>query len=252
MGGGYFYGVESPGGNGAYGYYLHADGTVDPISSGRADLLDTPEGTWAIGPREHDGLHQGKNAYKYRLHPVGTGLYTPIPDPRYKGKDHPGQRTEVEIHNQHGTMTSGSHGCVADQNEAGVDKVGKDGTLTVDYSSHSLEEAQKKIEAQAGKSIDWTKIAKPVPPRGTTPGSGDQSKTKKGGKVKAKNLQVMVGRNQRLIAHREAPLEGGGMVAQGTSSIKVGWEQYDVAAVTHDTTDGSPIANGEDSVHMLV
>jgi hypothetical protein len=130
--------------------------------------------------------------------------------------------------------------------------VGKDGTLTVDYSSQTLEEAQKKIEAQAGKSIDWTKIAKPIPPRGTNPGGGDQSQTKKGGKVKAKDHQVMVGTKRRLIAHREAPLEGGGMVAQGTRSIKVGREQYDVAAVTHDTTDGSPIANGEDSVHMLV
>lgn len=252
MGGpGYIFGVENPDGNGAIGYYLHSDGTVDPFSSGRSNLLDTPEGTWAVGPAEYDKLHKGKNAVKYRLHPVGTGLYTPIPDKRYKKKDHPGERTDVEIHNQHGAMDAGSHGCIADQNEAGLANVGKDSTVTVDYSAHSLEEVQKLIEQKAGRTYDWTKIKKPVAPRGTNPG-GEQSKTKKGAKVKAKDNGVRVGANQRLIAHREASLEGGGQVTRGTVSIKVGREQYDVAAVTHDTTDGSPIANGEDSVHMIV
>lgn len=250
--GGYVYGVEAPGGYGSYGYYLHADGTVDPFSSGRGDLLDTPEGKWEIGPAEHDGLHHGKNAYKYRLHPIGTGLYTPMPDSRYKKKDHPGYRTEVEIHNQHGSMTSGSHGCIADQSEAGVGKVGQDGTVTVDYSSSTLEEAQKKIEQQAGRTYDWSKIPKPVAPRGSGLGSGTQSQTKKGSKVKAEENNVRVGPKQRLIAHKRASLEGGGQVTVGTMSIKVGTPQYDVAAVTHDTTDGSPIANGEDSIHMVV
>ena len=59
----------------------NALGVVERLGrrSSQEDLRDTPEGKWAIGPAEHDGLHQGKNAYKYRLHPVGTGVYTPIP-----------------------------------------------------------------------------------------------------------------------------------------------------------------------------
>jgi hypothetical protein len=169
-----------------------------------------------------------------------------MPDARAQG----GKRTYVEGHAQHGGLGAGSLGCLAHQDDDVLASFGRDKQVKVDYSSHSLEEVQEKIRKAAGKDIDWTKIKKPVPPRGTGL-PGDPSKTQKGSKVQAKNNGVGVGKQQRLLAHRQASLVGGGEVSRGTASITVGRPQYDVSAVSHDTTDGSPIATGEESVHMI-
>jgi hypothetical protein len=71
-------------------------------------------------------------------------------------------------------------------------------------------------------------------------------------KIKAEDYGVRVGPKGRKVSYLTAPLEGGGgQVTRGTASITVGPPQHSVAAVTHDTSDGSPIANGEDSIHMI-
>jgi hypothetical protein len=93
-------------------------------------------------------------------------------------------------------------------------------------------------------------VKKPVPPRGSGLGS-DRTKTKKGNQVKAEDLGVHIGPLGRKVTYLTAPLESGGEVTKGTSSIRVGQPQYLVAAVTHDTSDGSPLGNGEDSIHMM-
>src|SRR5690242_10727915 len=99
MGGAYFGAVQAPNGVGAYGYVVHADGSIFPASSGGADgSLDTPQGTWAIGnayddkTRGMDGKHHKQT--QYQLKPIGTAEGTPLPDSRYKKPDHPGKRTE--------------------------------------------------------------------------------------------------------------------------------------------------------------
>jgi hypothetical protein len=250
MGGGttQCFGIESPGGLGAEGYCLTSEGKIGPFASGRVNKLDTPEGTWLVGKPEADGLN-GDRTNKYRLYPLGTSKFTTenvIPDPRAPG----GTRTYVEGHTQHGVPGSGSLGCIAHQNDDVLASFGRDKQVTVDYSSQSLEEVQKKIEKAAGKDVDWTKIKKPVPPRGSGL-PGDPSKTKKGSKVKAEDTGVGAGKKQHRVAHRQASLLGGGEVTRGTASITVGRPQYLVSAVSHDTTDGSPIATGEDSVHMI-
>lgn len=254
MGGAYFGAVEAPGGHGAYGYVVHADGSIFPASSGGADgSLDTPQGTWAIGDGYNDKYADmnGKKYKKtqYQLKPVGTAEGTPLPDSRYKKSDHPGKRTEVMGHVQHFRWDYGSHGCIAVQDRGGIDQFAKDGTVTVDYQNQSLEDIQKKIEKRLGHDVDWTKIKKPIPPAGS--GLGEQSKTQKGNKVKAVDYGVRSGPNARKVTYLTAPLEGGGAVTKGTASITVGPPQHLMAAVSHDTSDGSPIANGEDSIHMM-
>ena len=99
MGGAFYGGVEGPNGS-SYGYIVHSDGSIFPASSGGANgSLDTPQGTWAIGPGTNDRFRSGdpndKRSKKsqYQLHPVGTSIDTPLKDPRYKKSDHPGVRT---------------------------------------------------------------------------------------------------------------------------------------------------------------
>jgi hypothetical protein len=184
--------------------------------------------------------------------PRGTSEDTPIPDKRYTKSDHPGERTGVFLHEEHFFTGHGSLGCDALQEPAGVDKIGANATVTVDYQFNSIEDVQKAIEQKLGKKdIDWAKIERPVPPNGTNPG-GVRSKTKNGSPIKAKDFGVGAGTKRRKISYLTAPLDGGaGEVTKGTASIVLGPPQHPVAAVTHGTTDGSPIANGEDSVHML-
>src|SRR5262245_2507397 len=127
MGGAYYAGVEAPGGYGSYGYVVHADGSIFPASSGRVGSLDTPEGTWAVGRKLDARWTPGDGGgpykkYQYQLHPIGTSDDTPIPDSRYKKKDHPGKRTEIMGHVQHFSLDYGSHGCIAVQDRAGVNQ----------------------------------------------------------------------------------------------------------------------------------
>jgi hypothetical protein len=43
---------------------------------------------------------------------------------------------------------------------------------------------------------------------------------------------------------------GGGVVAEGNPTVVVGPEQYPVARVEHMTSDGSPVADGEETVQL--
>lgn len=246
--GAHYMGVEAPGGYGSYGYLYFDDGSVFPANSGNAHSLDTPEGKWAVGKSLYDPLN-GKGHEKRHLYPIGTSEDTPMPDPRDKKQK--GKRYYIEAHYSHGSFTRGSLGCIAYQDNRAVSEWAKTDTVTVDHSGQSLEDVRAKIEKQLGHTVDWSKVKAPVPQAGTGLGESERSKTKKGSQIKAEDHGVVIGKKKRKVAHRQASLEGGGQVTKGTQSIKVGRQQQDVAAVTHDTTDGSPIATGEDSVHMI-
>jgi hypothetical protein len=243
---GHYVGVEAPGGYGSYGYLYFDDGSVFPANSGNAHSLDTPEGKWAVGGKNYDPLN-GKGHEKRHLYPIGTSEDTPLPDPRDKKQK--GKRYYIETHYSHGSFTRGSLGCISYQDNAAAAHWANADTVTVDNSGQSLEDVQKKIAAALGKDIDWTKVKPPVPQAGT--GLGERSKTKNGSEIKAQDHGVRVGPKKRKVAHEQAALESGGRVTQGAASIKVGRQLQDVAAVSHDTTDGSPIATGEDSIHMI-
>ncbi len=79
-------------------------------------------------------------------------------------------------------------------------------------------------------------------------GSGVQGITKQGKRLK-KGAQhgVYLGPKQRHLSHRQAELEGGGNVIEGSGTTFVGRERYAVARIGDNTTD-APIVVGEDTV----
>jgi hypothetical protein len=66
--------------------------------------------------------------------------------------------------------------------------------------------------------------------------------------VKKANKTVLLGPKLRHTAHRTALLEGGVQIAQASTTVFVGPERFGVARVDDQTTDGSPIADGESSI----
>lgn len=83
----------------------------------------------------------------------------------------------------------------------------------------------------------------------TSSGTGVQAITRHGKKLaKGVHHGVQVGPKRRHLSHRLAELEGGGNVTHGSGTVFVGRERYAVSRVGDNTTDGSPIAVGEDTV----
>jgi uncharacterized Zn-binding protein involved in type VI secretion len=62
--------------------------------------------------------------------------------------------------------------------------------------------------------------------------------------------RVHIGKHKRHLGHKHFKLSNGAKVAQGSSTVFVGTERYAVARVGDQTTDGSPIAVGEDSIDV--
>ncbi len=81
--------------------------------------------------------------------------------------------------------------------------------------------------------------------------SGVQGMTENGSRLAlGDDHKVYLGPEQRHLSHREATLVGGGLVSEGSATVYVGRARYAVARVTDMTTDGSPIAIGEDTVQV--
>ncbi|HVY46713.1 MAG TPA: hypothetical protein VHB21_12580 [Minicystis sp.] len=260
-----FIAVEN--GNSASGY-LVVNGNVYPAVSGTSTLKDTPPGLHGYGDPEALRSDQptmtdaptgtkrttAKQRAPFRkFHIIGTGPGGDIWDSRsFRSKvhgkwvNHPngGWREGIEFHYDGGNP--GTAGCIGFQDPAAKDALIADPNKTVNVQYVQDEAAMHAaVEAKLHRCLDWSKIPKPRAPAGT---AGTQSTTKKGKKVTKARHDVRGGKHQRQIAHKQAQVEGGYVVAEGSPTVFVGTEQFPVSGVDHLTTDGSPLATGEDSV----
>lgn len=251
-----FYGV--PGNSNATGY-LVVNGNVYPAASGTSSLGRIPQGNYTYGKDEALSNDQWsmsnaksksefqKNRKKYnsyrKFHIWGTGPGGQIWDSRLKR-----WRQGIEFHYDGGNP--GTAGCigyqdVAAKNDLIAARAAGDNSVGVHYSG-SMADVKAQIEKKLGHKVDWSKVKAP---KGAGAGAaGQRSKTRRGKKIKRASRSVLVGRRGLHTAHRHAELEGGGKVADGSHSIFVERERFQVAGVDHLTDDGSPIGNGEDSI----
>jgi hypothetical protein len=246
--------------------YLVVNGNIFPAESGTNTLLDIPEGTYTYGGPEalsEDQYHwmtdaknedeaTAKRAANFKKFHIGTGPNGTGEIPDERRPDEP--RTGIEFHYDGGNP--GTAGCIGYQDNSAKDALiaEKNKTVTVKYVK-TMDEVKKLVEEKLDKlklCPNWNAIKEPRSTAASGTGSGTQSKTLKKNKVKKGNPTVLVGPKKRQVAHLEAPVEGGYKVAQGSPNVFVGSEQYPVAAVSHFTTDGSPLEDGESSVLVSV
>ncbi|HEY4116551.1 MAG TPA: hypothetical protein VGM56_01795 [Byssovorax sp.] len=251
--------IATESGNSASGYLI-ANGQVYPAVSGSAGLRDIPQGSYTHGDAtpvraDQPTMTDGTGRAKFReFHVIGTGPQGSLPESRSftthdhgKTTPHPngGYRTGVELHYDGGSP--GTAGCIGYQDPAAKDALIADPDKSVNVQYMADDAAVKaEVERRLGHSVDWSKVAPPRKPG--SGGSGTHTKTKKGKHVRRASHTVLVGPKARQLAHKTAALDGGDVVAEGNATVLVEPGRYPVARVDHMTTDGSPLADGEDSV----
>ncbi len=259
MGADYF-GVES-GSSDAVGSegYLVTNGNVYPALSGpwtskdmaRGTGGDVPPGQYTYGNPHAAAGKSFKDPKSKRggvFFPIGTGPdQGPIKDGR---PGHAPVRHDIGFHFDGGNP--GTNGCVGYQQVEAQDSLTNDPSKTLDvhpYAS-SVTQAQADVEAKLGHKVDWKKVEegrRHWAGQGAV-GGGTHSKTRRGRRVKKGVAKVHLGKKHRHTAHLESPLEGGGQVVAASTSVFVGAQRQRVARVNDQTTDGTPLADGEDSI----
>lgn len=241
--------------------YLVTNGNVYPALSGPWTAKDMTRGTGGdIPPGQYTyGDSRAATGKSFKdpnskkggvFFPIGTG---PDQAPIHDGRPgHAQTRTDVGFHFDGGNP--GTNGCIGYQQVEAQEALEADTskTLTVHPYSSSLDQVHADIEAKLGHKVDWNKVEEgrrhwagqgPV-----TPAADVHSKNVRGRRVKKGVPSVGLGKRRRHTAHLESPLEGGVQVAQASNSVFVGPERKRVARVNDQTTDGSPLADGEGTI----
>lgn len=237
-----FFAVQN--GNSGTGYLI-ANGNVYPAMSGSSRLHSIPAGNYTYGKDEaldpkQKTMSDGTGMKKFRkFHIWGTGPGRAIWDPKLKR-----YRVGIEFHYDGGPV--GTAGCIGYQDPAAKNALiaDTDKSVHVQYMNN-MNDVKAAIEKKLGHKVDWSKVKAH---RAGTPGVGTHSQTKKGNKVARGDHTVLAGKKKRHTAHVKAPLKKGGVVKQGSRGIFVSPARYRVSGVDHLTTDGSPIADGEDTI----
>jgi hypothetical protein len=235
-------------GSGASGYLI-ANGNVYPAASGGPGGMHVPGGHYTYGgpqaltKKQYHGMSDGKHPGKFRKFHIGTGPQGSgdIWDPTLKR-----YRQGIEFHFDGGNP--GTAGCIGFQDPTAKDALIADTDKHVDVSYMSnMDQVRAEVEKKLGHKVDWSKVPAPKAPGAS---SGTHSKTKKGKKVKKGHPHVLVGKKRRQVAHRTAPLQGGGKIVDGSPSVFVGRERFRVSRIDDLTTDGSVLASGEATIDV--
>lgn len=247
------YFIAAPSGTSSVGY-LVTDGQAFAAQSGTSTAYRLPEGSYKLGGAESTNrgsdptmIPRGKqSAKKWRLAGVG-----PLDGGRYKngrprvwdknlGRGRDGLLVHYDGSTGNADDGNGTLGCIGYKDPAAEGVFnravsGGDRDLKVVYVK-DLKEAKAMAE----------KLAKgPVPNYG-----GKVSHTASGNEVAEGEKSVLVGKNKRRAAHRDARHSGGGKIRTGSRNTFIGFLKRLFGRVDDETTDGTKLKTGEQTVEV--